>query len=116
MWKANGKTTTLVLFLGSLFPKVWKRLWTCRKTDYYFKKILYTAGKTPWAGDQPVVRPLPIHRTTQRQNKGTQISMPQVGFEPNDPSVQAGEDGACGHCDQLKFHYRSIIFSLLSSL
>jgi hypothetical protein len=26
MWKANKKTTTLVLFLDSLFPKVWKRL------------------------------------------------------------------------------------------
>jgi hypothetical protein len=37
MWKANGKTTPLVLFLDSLFPKVWKRLWTCRKTDYYLK-------------------------------------------------------------------------------
>jgi hypothetical protein len=35
MWKANGKTTTLVLFLDSLFPKVRKRLWTCRKTHYY---------------------------------------------------------------------------------
>jgi hypothetical protein len=23
IWKANGKTTTLVLFLDSLFPKVW---------------------------------------------------------------------------------------------
>jgi hypothetical protein len=35
MLKVNGKTTILVLFLDSLFPKVWKRLWTCRKTDYY---------------------------------------------------------------------------------
>jgi hypothetical protein len=26
MWKANGKTTTLVLFLDSLFPNVWKRV------------------------------------------------------------------------------------------
>jgi hypothetical protein len=65
MWKANGKTTTLSLFLDSLFPKTeipcmqdawrqksilsfegessrshqveesfWKRLWTCRLTDY----------------------------------------------------------------------------------
>jgi hypothetical protein len=56
MWKANGKTTTLQLFLDSLSPKnmrdassgdkvkvalfgelesVWKRLWTCRETDKY---------------------------------------------------------------------------------
>jgi hypothetical protein len=37
MWKANGKTTTLQLFLDSLSPKLWKRLWTCRKTDQYLK-------------------------------------------------------------------------------
>jgi hypothetical protein len=30
--------------------------------------ILYTVGMTPWTGDQPVARPLPIHRTTQRIN------------------------------------------------
>jgi hypothetical protein len=34
--------------------------------------ILYTVGRTPWTGDQPVVRLLPTHRTTQTQNKGTQ--------------------------------------------
>jgi hypothetical protein len=44
--------------------------------------ILYTVGRTAWTGDQPVARPLPIHRTTQTQNKRTQISMPRVGFEP----------------------------------
>jgi hypothetical protein len=33
-------------------------------------------------GDQPVARPLSAHRTAQIQNKGTQTSMPQVGFEP----------------------------------
>jgi hypothetical protein len=38
--------------------------------------ILYTVGRTPWTSDQPVARPLPIHRTTQTQNKGTQTFMP----------------------------------------
>jgi hypothetical protein len=33
-------------------------------------------------GDQPVVRPLPIHTTTQTQNKQTLTSMPPVGLEP----------------------------------
>jgi hypothetical protein len=32
--------------------------------------ILYTVGRTPWTGDQPVARPLPKHRTT-KQNKRT---------------------------------------------
>jgi hypothetical protein len=26
--------------------------------------ILYTVDRTPWTGEQPVVRPLPTHRTT----------------------------------------------------
>jgi hypothetical protein len=33
--------------------------------------ILYTVGRTPWTGDQPVARPLPTHRTAQTQNKRT---------------------------------------------
>jgi hypothetical protein len=31
--------------------------------------ILYTVGRTPWMGDQPVARPLPTHRITQTQDK-----------------------------------------------
>jgi hypothetical protein len=34
---------------------------------------------------QPVTRPLPIHRTTQTQNKRTQTSTPRVGREPTIP-------------------------------
>jgi hypothetical protein len=47
--------------------------------------ILYTIGRTPWTGDQPVARPLITHRTTQTQNKLTQASMPRVGFESTTP-------------------------------
>jgi hypothetical protein len=50
--------------------------------------ILYRAGRTPWTGDQPVVRPLPTHRTTQTENKRTQTSMPWVGFEPTIPAFE----------------------------
>jgi hypothetical protein len=32
-----------------------------------------------------VARPLPAHRTAQTQNKCTQTSMPEVGFEPTVP-------------------------------
>jgi hypothetical protein len=38
---------------------------------------LYTVGRTPWTGDQPVA--------TQTQNKRTQIFMSRVGFEPTIP-------------------------------
>jgi hypothetical protein len=43
--------------------------------------ILYTFGRTAWKGDQPVARPLRMHRTTQTQSKCTQTSMHGVGFE-----------------------------------
>jgi hypothetical protein len=33
--------------------------------------ILNTVGRTTWTGDQPVIRPLPTHRTTQTQDKRT---------------------------------------------
>jgi hypothetical protein len=44
--------------------------------------ILYTVGRTPWTGDQTVARSLLTHRTTQTQNKGTQIYIPRMGFKP----------------------------------
>jgi hypothetical protein len=47
--------------------------------------IFYTVGKTPWAGDDPVARPLSAQRIAQTQNKRTQTSMPWVGFEPTIP-------------------------------
>jgi hypothetical protein len=50
--------------------------------------IFYTVGRTLWMGDQPVASQLPAHRTAQRQNKCTQISMTQVGFEPTIPVLK----------------------------
>jgi hypothetical protein len=47
---------------------------------------LYTVGRTPWTGDQPVAKPLPTHTTTQTHNKRTQTYMPRVGFEPTIPA------------------------------
>jgi hypothetical protein len=44
---------------------------------------LHTVGRTPWTGDQ-----LSAHRTTQTQNKGTQISVPRMGFEPTIPAFE----------------------------
>jgi hypothetical protein len=66
--------------------------------------ILYTVGRTPWTGDQPVAGPLPTHRTAQTQNKRTQTSMPKVGLETHDPSFWAGDNSSClrprGQCDR----------------
>jgi hypothetical protein len=41
--------------------------------------------------EQPVARPLSTHRTTQTQNKRTQTSMPQLGFEPTIPVFERGK-------------------------
>jgi hypothetical protein len=46
---------------------------------------LYTFGRTPWTGDQPVAKPLLAQRTTQTQIKSRGTSMPRVGFEPMIP-------------------------------
>jgi hypothetical protein len=48
----------------------------------------YAVGRTPWTGNQPVARPLPAHTTAQTQIKRTQISMPQMGFEPTFPAFE----------------------------
>jgi hypothetical protein len=51
--------------------------------------IIFTDGRTPWASDQLVARPLPKHRTTQTQNKHIhQTSMSYVGFEPTIPASE----------------------------
>jgi hypothetical protein len=50
-----------------------------------FRNRLYTNGRTPWTGDQPVVRLLTAHRIAQTQNKHTHTSMPRVRFEPTIP-------------------------------
>jgi hypothetical protein len=47
--------------------------------------ILYTVGRNPWTGGQTVARPIPTHRTTQTENKRTQISMPRLRFESTIP-------------------------------
>jgi hypothetical protein len=47
--------------------------------------FFYTDSRTPWTEIQPVARPLSTCRTTQTQNKRTQTSMRQVGFEPTIP-------------------------------
>jgi hypothetical protein len=55
--------------------------------------ILYTVGRTPWAGDQRVTRPLPTHRTTQTQNKSTQYRYPCFEWDSNPRSQCSSERG-----------------------
>jgi hypothetical protein len=50
--------------------------------------IPYTAGRTPWTGDQPVARPLPTNRATETQNKCIQTLVPRVEFENTTPAFR----------------------------
>jgi hypothetical protein len=62
--------------------------------------ILYTIGRTPRTGDQPVARPLSTQKTTQTQNKRTKTSMLRVGLEPTIPAFERAKPVQRGHCDQ----------------
>jgi hypothetical protein len=65
--------------------------------------ILYTVGRAPWMGDQPVAWPLPTHRKHKHRIKRTQTSMPRVGFEPTIPMFERAKTVHVllrGHCDR----------------
>jgi hypothetical protein len=53
---------------------------------------LIHSGRITWTGDQPVERPLLIHRTTQTQNKHNIDICALSGIQTHDLSVPAGED------------------------
>jgi hypothetical protein len=65
--------------------------------------ILYTVGRTPWTGDQPVARPLPTHNNTNTEETPTNIhALSEI--RTHDPSVREGGGGSClrprSHCDR----------------
>jgi hypothetical protein len=71
----------------------------------YSPLIFYTFGRTPWRGGSGRRKALPAHRTAQTQNKRTQISTPQVGFEPTIPVFKRAKTvpvlyRAAGHGDR----------------
>jgi hypothetical protein len=73
----------------------------------------FTDGTTPWMSDQPVVGPLPKHRTTLTQNKRihthTHTHIPNIhvlsGIRTHDSRARASKDSSClrprGYCDRL---------------
>jgi hypothetical protein len=68
-----------------------------------YHNLLYTDGRTPWTGDQPVARPLPTRRATQTQNKQTHRHACLEWVSNPRSHVQASENSTClgprGHCD-----------------
>jgi hypothetical protein len=63
-------------------------------------KGAYTFGRAPLTGDQPVARPLPIHRTTKNRinahNRGIHASS---GIRTHNPGIFLGGKG--GRCVRL---------------
>jgi hypothetical protein len=80
-WSTNAISLSIYLSIYALQP-----LWTL--AAFFQFPNLYTVGRTPWTGDQPVARPLPTHRTIQTQNKRTQTFMSLAGFEPTIPAFE----------------------------
>jgi hypothetical protein len=97
-WSARAFAVSVCLWLYSHFVGSW---------PLFQFLILYIVGRTPGTGDQPVARPLPTPRTTQTQNKHTDIHA-LSGIRTYDPSVRASEDSSClrprGHYDRPRFY------------
>jgi hypothetical protein len=68
--------TLLILLLLLLLLFLWLYGPLLDLGRFFSLLILYTVGRTPWTGDQPVARPLPNHRTAKTENKRTQTSIP----------------------------------------
>jgi hypothetical protein len=79
----------------SFFHWLYSPLWSLA-SDFQFYDH-FTDGRTPWASDQLVARPLPKHRTTQTQNK--HIHIPNIhalcGIRTHDLGFRASEDSTC---------------------
>jgi hypothetical protein len=73
----SGQLLLLLLLLLWLYSPV------LGLSRFFSFLILYTVGRTPWTGDQPVARPLPTHRTTQTHNKRTQYRPPCLEWDSN---------------------------------
>jgi hypothetical protein len=82
-------TVRIRLIIVTIHPAIHPWLYSpCGPWPLFQFLNLYTVGRIPWTGDQPVARPIPAHRTIKTQNKRTQTAMPLVGFEPTIPMFE----------------------------
>jgi hypothetical protein len=75
----------LSVYLSIYLSMALQPLWTLAAFQFL---NLYTVGRTPWTGDQPVSRSLPTHTTTQTRNKRT-YRHPCLEWDPNPRSQRS---------------------------
>jgi hypothetical protein len=78
-----------------------------------FRNLFYTDRRIHWTSDQLVSRPLPTHRTTEAQNKRTQICLE---WDLNPRSQRSSERRRLGHCDRRSRTYTILIILQKNSL
>jgi hypothetical protein len=60
------------------------------------EKYVEAVGRTPWAGDQLVARPLPIHKHRKAHTHTQTLKIHALcGIQTHDPGFRASEDSAC---------------------
>jgi hypothetical protein len=119
-YMTGEKEYIYTLYYGVTWIKARLLLWLCSPLLGFGRflsfLIPYTVGRIPWAGDQPVARPLPTKRTTQTQNKRTLTSMPWVGFEPTIPAFKRAKTIHALHRAAtvigLKHHYWTVLWNV----
>jgi hypothetical protein len=78
--------------------------------SFIIRNFFFTDGRTPWASDQSIARPL---HTEQHKH------IPNIhalsGIRTHDPSVRASEDSSClrsrGYCDRLAFERAKTVYA-----
>jgi hypothetical protein len=79
----GGRVRSLKLPLRHLYLSIYGSRALCWTLVAFQSLNLYTVGRIPWMGDQPVARPLPTHITIQTQNKRTQNRHPCLEWDSN---------------------------------
>jgi hypothetical protein len=103
-WPFISTTMTMMMMYSSLLG-----------LGHFFSfLILYTVGRTPWTGDQPIARPPLTHRKHKHRVNAHNTDIHALsGIRTHNPSVQASKVSSClrlhGHCDRNFFPFTANI-------
>jgi hypothetical protein len=93
------------IFFSSSCSTLWS-LFTFWSTELISQFLgHFTDGRTPWTGEQPVARNLPIQRTTQTEKNAHTPNIHALnGIRTHDPGFRASEYSTClrlrAYCDR----------------